>query len=329
MRTISAEYSIRDFELVHDMFTVDRRRVMAFCQAMISAGDGFTWSCSARTDCVDEELLEMMARAGCAGIFLGVESGSRRIQEVIHKNLDPARGQQVIDFAERLGVRTTVSLITGFPEETWDDVNDSMNMFMYSARHPHSNPQLGILAPLAATPIYSKHKEDLELDELCSDVSQQGSQRNDADMQLIRTYPDLFPNFYLVPTPFLDRGCLLELREFALVGVDHFRWLFTAFHQGSTGILDFFREWREYRVRLRPSLTGRDLRRYYRVEFRGDFLRFVRTHQIGKNPIVEALLDYEDRLSHSFISEGEYIATGTPVPAESDLRVHDTDVSSP
>ena len=71
MRLIAAEYSIRDFELVHDMFTVDYRRVAAFCEAMIASGDQFTWSCSARTDRINEELLDLMARAGCRGIFFG------------------------------------------------------------------------------------------------------------------------------------------------------------------------------------------------------------------------------------------------------------------
>ena len=57
MRAIAEKYSIKHFDLVHDMFTVDKRRVAAFCEAMAASGEGFTWSCSARTDCVDEPLL--------------------------------------------------------------------------------------------------------------------------------------------------------------------------------------------------------------------------------------------------------------------------------
>ena len=35
---------------MHDMFTVDRRRVVAFCEAMLASGRGYRWGCSARTD---------------------------------------------------------------------------------------------------------------------------------------------------------------------------------------------------------------------------------------------------------------------------------------
>jgi radical SAM superfamily enzyme YgiQ (UPF0313 family) len=328
MRAIAAEYSIRDFGLVHDMFTVDRRRVVAFCKAMISSGEKFTWSCSARTDCVDQELLELMSLGGCVGIFLGVESGSRRVQEIIDKHLDPEQAEKVIDTAEQLGIRTTVSLITGFPEETWDDVKQTMHMFMYSARHSRSNPQLNLLAPLAETPIYSAHRNQLVLAELCSDVSQQSANRDEADLNLIRAHPDIFPNFYLLLTPFLDHGCLLELREFSLIGTERFRWLLSAIDQGNAGVVDLFLDWREYRLHSRPSLTGFDLRRYYRLEFPSEFLSFLRTHPLGKTAIIGALLDYEDRVFNALSEGREERTSGTSVPPEAGLWWSDTAVLS-
>ena len=104
MRAIAEKYSITHFDLVHDMFTVDKRRVAAFCEAMAASGEGFTWSCSARTDCVDEPLLELMVRSGCRSVFFGVEAGSRRMQKIIDKHLDPQRAEEIIDIAEKLGL---------------------------------------------------------------------------------------------------------------------------------------------------------------------------------------------------------------------------------
>src|SRR5205085_7872746 len=156
----------------------DRRRVVAFCEAMAASKTGFTWSCSARTDCIDEELMELMSSSGCRGIFFGVEVGSDRMQRVIDKRLDIVRARQMVDCAERLGIHTTVSLITGFPEETPDDLQQTLAMFVHSARCPHSNPQLNLLAPLAGTPIYQHHKQQLSLEELCSEMSHQGRRQD-------------------------------------------------------------------------------------------------------------------------------------------------------
>jgi radical SAM superfamily enzyme YgiQ (UPF0313 family) len=329
MRSIASEYGIRSFVLVHDMFTVDRRKVIAFCDAMIASGEGFTWSCSARTDCVDEELLALMARAGCGSIFFGVEVGSVKMQKVIDKHLDPQRAEEIIDLAERLDIRTTVSLITGFPEETWDDVRDTMRIFMHSTRCPQSSPQLNILAPLAETPLYSKYKDDLTLNELCSDMSHQGRIQNPADEALIRRYPAIFPNFYLLPTPYLDRECLLELREFTLIGAGRFRWLLSALEQNTTGILNIFLEWRKLRLALHPALRGPELRQYYRMDsFRTELLEFVRKYPRAQVATIEALLDCEDALRRrkakfaTELPEGKTLAKRTPlrssdVPARS------------
>lgn len=325
MRQLAAQYSIRNFELVHDMFTVDRRRVVAFCEAMIASGENFTWSCSARTDRIDHELVDLMARAGCRGIFFGVEAGSERMQKVIDKHLDPQWADQVIDVTERAGIGSTVSLITGFPQETWDDLKQSIRIFMHSARAAKSHPQLNLLAPLAGTPLCSEHKDELILEDLCSSVSHQSQTQDAADLQLIRAYPEIFPNFYAIPTRYLDRPCLLELREFALMGVARFRWLLNAIDQNSKGMLDFFMDWRSHRLRTHPQLTGFALRHYYRTPaFQTEFLSFVHGQEAGRASAVRALLDFEDTVRSRLSRDDRTNPVGDPLSAESAFLRRDT-----
>jgi hypothetical protein len=317
MRVIYSEYGIRAFELTHDMFTVDRKRVVAFCQQMLDSGERFVWSCSARTDCVDEELLELMAAAGCKSLFFGVESGSKRMQRIIDKDLDPDRAKAMIGAAERFGIETTVSLIAGFPEETRDDLQDTANMYMYSMRHAKSSPQLNLLAPLAGTPIYSKYKDRMVLEEFASDMSHQGRFHNEADRQLIRDYPQVFPNFYLLPAPDLDRAICLELREFLRYGETRMRWLLVALHQSSSGILDIFSDWRAYRMRLHPEVSGLGLRHYHMLHlFVEEFTRFVRERLADfESPAVEALLTYHEKLIDAKTRDGALPRSGIPAPS--------------
>ena len=69
MRSIKNTYGIDSFDLIHDMFTVDRKRVVSFCEAVAQSGEELYWGCSARTDCIDDELIDLMAANGCIGIF--------------------------------------------------------------------------------------------------------------------------------------------------------------------------------------------------------------------------------------------------------------------
>jgi hypothetical protein len=234
-----------------------------------------------------------MAAAGCTGIFFGVETGSKRMQRIIDKDLDTDYAKVMIETAERLRIATTVSLIMGYPEENLDDLRDTTAMYMHSMRHPRSSPQLNLLAPLAGTPIYALHKEQMVLEDLGSAMSHQGRTQNEADRELIRRYPHIFPNFYLAPAPGLDRGFCIELREFLRFGEVRLRWLMAALHQSGTGILDIFSEWRKRRIELHPDRRGGDLRHYYMHRlFADEFVGFVRRLPHFQNPAVKALVNW-------------------------------------
>lgn len=280
MRRIKNEYGVGNFSLIHDMYTVDRKRVVAFCEALLACGENFTWACSARTDCIDDQLISLMAEAGCRGIFFGIETGSQRLQTVINKKLDLTEARERILIADRNGIKTAVALIAAFPEETRDDLRDTIHFFVDSLRHDHAEPQLSLLAPLAATPIYEQHKDELELDHIFSDVSYQGWQQDPADIDLIKAYPDIFPNFYAVPTHHTERGYVKEVRDFVTYLGLRFRWLPVAVLQDSGDFLSVFDKWQVWLAAKgdRDSEPDSGMAPYHcRLQFRDDFLEFVRT----------------------------------------------------
>lgn len=274
MRLLKERYGVGSFELSHDMFTVDRKKVVSFCRAVLESGEQFSWSCSARTDCIDDELISLMARAGCNGIFFGIDTGSERMQQVIHKGLDLREAAARIQSTRRHGGKTTVSLIAGYYEETLEDLRDTVRFYGDSLRHPHTDTQLHLLAPLAETPITTRHKEDLVYDEVFSDISFQDWEQDEEDRSMITEHRDIFPNFYSVPTPGLDRQHLRELREFLLHGTMKHRWLMTFLHQDSGDLLKVFDLWRAWR----RSPQGARGRSYYESPaFSKDLFRFLRS----------------------------------------------------
>ncbi len=326
MRWIASTWGVLAFELNHDMFAADRRKVVAFCECMLASREEFTWGCSARTDCVDQELLELMARAGCRTMFLGIESGSQRMQALIEKDLDVGRARQIVLAAERLGIDTTVSLITGFPEETWQDVRDTVGMYMYALGHPRSTPQLNLLAPLAETSIHATYRNQLMLEQLCSDMSHQGRSQNLLDRDLIRKYPEIFPNFYLLPVPHLDRDYLLELREFLLMARVRARWLMVALYPDAPNMLDAFSAWRKHRMQVRPGLHGWEIRSYYTRDLaRTEFARFICDY-FGNAiaPAVECLASFDQALASAkaaqILPDNEELAMSPPATGDIPVR---------
>jgi radical SAM superfamily enzyme YgiQ (UPF0313 family) len=294
MTAVSDLYGTSCFELVHDMFTVDRRRVVAFCDALLACGRKFSWTCSARTDCVDNELLQLMADAGCTGIFFGVESGSSRMQKVFGKGLDLSEATRLVEYTGSIGIPITVSMIDGFPEEEEKDLRDTVSFLLEATRYDHVKPQINLLAPLAKTPITERFRQQLVFDDVFSDMSCHGWHQNPADLDLITRYPDIFPNFYGLPS-ILNRVYLDEFNRFFMQSLVRFKWLIVALHQASGSLLEIFNLWLNYRVRAQSST------RYYATpEFARDFRRFLR--EAGKqsavlqSPIITILIEYYDVL---------------------------------
>src|SRR5258708_10808973 len=133
-----------------------------------------------------------MAKAGCKGIFFGIESGSARMQKIIKKGLVLSEASAMMKCNDKYKIETAVSLITGFPEETMADVRDTVHFFMDSLRYDHADPQLCLLAPLAETPIETEHRDQLIFDDIISDMSFQGWQQDPADREMIATHPRIF-----------------------------------------------------------------------------------------------------------------------------------------
>lgn len=294
MTAVSEVYGASKFELVHDMFTVDRRKVVAFCEALLQCGKGFFWTCSARTDCVDEGLLQLMADAGCTGIFFGVESGSSRMQKIFDKGLDIAEAARVVERTAAIGIPITVAMIDGFPEEEEEDLRDTVSFLLDATRYDHVKPQINLLAPLAKTPITERFTQQLVFDDLFSDMSHHGWHQHAADRVLIAHYPEIFPNFYGLPSV-LNRDYLDEFNRFFMYSVVRFKWLLVALHQVSGNLLEIFNWWLDWRVRQESST-----RYYATAEFTHDFKRFLRNvgeHSVVlQSPMIMSLLDYYDLL---------------------------------
>jgi radical SAM superfamily enzyme YgiQ (UPF0313 family) len=300
MRELEKAYGARAFDFVHDMFTVDRRQVVEISEHLLASGDGYQWSCSARTDSVDDELLDLMARAGCRGIFYGIETGSQRMQRIIEKDLDIERAHSVIEACDKLDIPTTVSVITGFPEEQKDDLEQTVDFVHRASRLDTVSPQIHLIAPLAETPVLIRFREQLALDDIYSDLSHQGWFQHPADRTLIGAYPKIFPNFYAMPAS-VSRPYVRELSRFMYYSLRFFRWLEIGV-QTWFGPLAFFDAWLEWRKNVTRN-TDSGPRYYASRDFRIQFPTFVRETYIGPRKeewAARVLADYELRKLEAF-----------------------------
>jgi len=241
IRAICEERGTRHFDFIHDMFTTNRKLVVEICEELLAADLDIKWGCSARTDRVDGELLRLMVESGCKCIFFGIESGSDRIQRIIHKNLVVSESLKTIREVHELGLDTIASLIIGFPDEEEKDLLDTVSVALdlRSWRPALRGVQVHMLSPLSGTELTPSHLGDILYDGCLTDISSV-KELSTWEQEQILLHPDLFSSFYYIPNPRIPRKVYLVLYWLLFYGVrfdTFFRLLVLRFGRSAASML--------------------------------------------------------------------------------------------
>lgn len=121
------QYNIRNFIFWADIFNNDKEWVMELCKLIIENNLDITWSANTRADTADEEMAEMMYKAGCRLVSIGVESGSQEMLDHIGKHITLDDVRLTVRIFKRFGIKIYNYFVIGLPWETKDTVEDTID----------------------------------------------------------------------------------------------------------------------------------------------------------------------------------------------------------
>jgi len=190
----------------HDNFTLNYDFAMKLCKAL--EGQNIEWECFARIESLDEALVSQMARAGCTEMFIGIESGSPSVQKSIHKNLALEKAGEITDIVLKHNIDIVASFIYGFPGETEEDLNMTLNMIYSFLKKGLYKCQLHALSVMAGTELFERYLDDLVLADYCSDMAH--SSNLEFCSSFIKENKELFSHCYILKNSLLEKYPLLE-----------------------------------------------------------------------------------------------------------------------
>lgn len=200
IRHLHDKYGIRSFSFSHDAFTINNKLVEAVCDKLIEADLGLSWKCSTRMDCVTEELLLKMKQAGMTSIQLGVETGSKKMQKLINKNLDLDRTVRMVDFLIRHQIYCVLFFMYGFPEETEEDLSDTLNLIFSLMDRGNRYFTMSFCQFTPNTTITEQYLDQLEFDPEIK-ILYHSTFGFHEEEELIRRNKAIFPFYYTLRTP--------------------------------------------------------------------------------------------------------------------------------
>ncbi|MFH1748829.1 MAG: radical SAM protein [Planctomycetota bacterium] len=145
-------YGIRDVTIYDENLALRRSRIVELCQRMRASGYDLTWSCDARADSVDEEVLAMMHAAGCRSIWYGMESGNPAILKRYDKSITLEKLETAARLTHQHGIKACGSFIIAGPSETPQTIKDTIR---FARRLPLAHFVPFFYTPVPGTPDYS------------------------------------------------------------------------------------------------------------------------------------------------------------------------------
>lgn len=103
---------------VDDNFRLGRSDLDEVCRQFIRHDIKVKWMCFIRASTLRNADLDLLQKAGCIEVQIGLESGDPQILQNMNKQADPAMYTEVISRVLNQGINVSCYFITGFPGET-------------------------------------------------------------------------------------------------------------------------------------------------------------------------------------------------------------------
>jgi anaerobic magnesium-protoporphyrin IX monomethyl ester cyclase len=171
IREVKEMYGVQHIWFGDDVFALNHHWVQDFANEIEAMRCALPFKIQSRADLMTHTTVTALKRAGCAEVWMGVESGSQKVLNAMDKGL---RVSDVVTARSRLadaGIRACYFLQFGYPGETWEDIQQTISLVRDT--HP-DDIGISFSYPLPGTVFYERVQEQIgakrnwtDSDDLC------------------------------------------------------------------------------------------------------------------------------------------------------------------
>jgi len=152
IKYLHTHHGVDVFQINDELTTGNKSWMKEFCEALKREDMRICIVIlSARVDTVDEEILTMLKEINCIMINYGYESGSNKILKEIRKGVTREQALKAGLLTKKAGIKNIPEIIIGFPSETEESVNDTIDFLKQLNTWPIS---VNTPIPFPETPLW-------------------------------------------------------------------------------------------------------------------------------------------------------------------------------
>ena len=148
---LTQELNVRHIDFMDDCLTIPVSRFRDLCNRIIENNLNFKWSCYSRVQNINEELVQLMKKAGCFMVLLGIESGNQEIIDSIKKQITLEQVTKAVALFKKYNIDCLGFFMIGLPKDTKETVHETVNF----ARNLNLDfPFFSVTTPFPGTELY-------------------------------------------------------------------------------------------------------------------------------------------------------------------------------
>jgi anaerobic magnesium-protoporphyrin IX monomethyl ester cyclase len=126
MLFLKNQYGVEHLWFADDIFALNRHWTQEFAREVEKRNCSVPFKIQARADLLTTDTVRALKRAGCAEVWMGVESGSQKILDAMDKGLLVEEVVSARKELRREGIRACYFLQFGYPGEAWTDIQKTI-----------------------------------------------------------------------------------------------------------------------------------------------------------------------------------------------------------
>jgi len=185
LELIQKEYNPDTLWFVDDVFTISHKWLNEFNETMKQRNLKIKFECITRADRMNEEVIKLLKDSGCFRVWIGAESGSQKVIDLMDRRVDVNHVREMIKLAQKYKIQAGTFIMLGYPGETEDDIEETI-------RHlKESNPEyftITVAYPIKGTELFA----EIEAEQTNNFIWENNSDR---DRDFKRTYKRKYYDF--------------------------------------------------------------------------------------------------------------------------------------
>lgn len=143
---------------VDDVFTIHHKWLKEFSDAVLDFDALIPYEIISRADRLNEEVILNLKKSGCKRIWIGAESGSQRIIDLMDRRVSVIETRAMIKLAQKHGIEAGTFIMLGYPGETKHDIKETIEHLV------ECNPSvftITVAYPIKGTPLYNEIEKNI------------------------------------------------------------------------------------------------------------------------------------------------------------------------